>query len=187
MALDLQQRPFDWREKTMHLAWKLDRAHSAMEDLGTALDDGDIVSARHVARTAQEVVGSVAHAVKEMRDEQPASHAMNDTDAIALSLAIGGSGVAAIALDVMVNAMVALAATDEEDDTDFLIGACVDAESAFEVSAAVVKAAPRRGGPAIRDLQRAFETDGEVALRRRLTARVLEINERVRGDVLAER
>jgi hypothetical protein len=120
-----------------------------------------------------------------MRDEPRPTDGMNDTDAIGLALAIGGSGVAAIALDVMVNAMVALADTDEDDDTDFLIGACVDAQSAYEVSAAVVKAAPSKGGPAIRDLQRAFGTEGEIAVRKRLTARVLEINERVKGDALA--
>jgi hypothetical protein len=82
----------------------------------------------------------------------------------------------------MANAMMALAVKDDEDDTDFLIGACVDAESAYEVSAAVVEAAPRADGSAILDLKRAFETDGEVALRKRVTKarrRVLEIRRRV--------
>ena len=45
MTLDLQQRPYDWREKAVRLEWKLERAHFAKEDLGTALDDGDDASA----------------------------------------------------------------------------------------------------------------------------------------------
>jgi len=85
----------------------------------------------------------------------------------------------------MVNAMVALAGTDDEDDTDFLIGACIAAESAYEVSTAVVQAASTRDGPAMLDLLRAFETEGGVALRKKVArARPLvrEINERIRGE-----
>src|SRR6202030_4174965 len=94
------------------------------------------------------------------------------------------SGAATEALDVMVNAMVALAATEDEEDTDFLIGACVDAGNAYEVGAAVVEAAPRTHGIAMLNLKRAFETEGSVALRKRVTGSrplVLEINERVDG------
>jgi len=184
MALDLQQRPYDWREKTVRLEWKLDRAHSAMEDLGTALDEGDDASARSVARSAHDAVGSAAQAVKTLHSEQPPTDDLNEPDAIGSTLAIGGSGVATIAVDVMVNAMVALAGTDDEDDTDFLIGTCIAAESAYEVSTAVVQAASRRDGPAMLDLQRAFETEGGVALRKRVTKsrpRVREINERIRA------
>ena len=76
----------------------------------------------------------------------------------------------------MVSAMLALAATDDGDDADFLIGACLDAESAYEVSAAVVHAAPQRDTPAILDLRRAYDTEGSVALRKR----VLEARHRVR-------
>ncbi|HEY5024977.1 MAG TPA: hypothetical protein VII76_08380 [Acidimicrobiales bacterium] len=189
MTLDLQQRPYDWREKTVRLEWKLERAHLAMEDLGSALDEGDDVSTHHVARSAHEAVGSAAQAVKTLRAEQPPTERLNEPDAIGSTLAIGGSGVATIALDVMVNAIVALAATDNEDDTDFLIGACMDAESAYEVSTAVVQAASRMDGPAMLDLQRAFETEGGVALRKRVTMarpRVREITKRIRGQVPAE-
>jgi hypothetical protein len=188
MAVDLQQRPYDWREKTVQLAFELERAHATMEDLGAALDKGDDVSARHIAKSAHEAVGSVGQAVKTLRSEQPPAEHLAQPDAIGSALAIGGSGVATIALDVMVSAMLALAATDDGDETDFLIGACLDAESAYEVSAAVVAAAPRRDVPEILDLRRAYETEGSAALRTRVIKarpRVRAIRRRVTGEAQA--
>ena len=188
MAID-QQHPYDWREKTIHLVWKLDRAHSKVEELGAALDQGDSAAVRQVLRSAQEAVGSAAEAVKTLDADQSATEGMDEPDVIGSRLAIGGSGLATVALDVMTNAWVALAVTDDGDDTDFLIGACVDAENAYEVSAAVVEAAPRADGSAMLDLKRAFETDGEVALRKRVTRarpRVLEIRKRIGSGVTAE-
>ena len=88
-----------------------------------------------------------------------------------------------MALDTMVNAMMALALTHDGSDLDFLIGIYVDAESAYEVAEAVVQAAPRRHGTAVMDLRRAFETEGGIALREKLTKarpRVREIYERAR-------
>jgi len=169
----------------MELACQLDSAHSAVEELGAALDQGDVAAARHMARSAHEAVGSVGQAVKTLRNEQPSPQALDEPDAVGSTLVIGGSGVATIALDVMVNAMVALNAIDDRDDTDFLIGACLDAESAYEVSAAVVSAAPAINGSAMRDLQRAYHTEGSVALQKRVLAarpRVREIRERVGSD-----
>ena len=151
--------------------------------LGSALEEGDESSANETLRSAHDAVTSIAQAVKTMRAELPPQADSNEPDAIGLNLAVGGSGIATIALDVLVNAMVALALTDDDRDTDFLIGACVDAESAYEVSAAVLHAAPGRDGPAIMDLCRAFETEGGIALRRKLTRtrpRVREIYERAR-------
>jgi hypothetical protein len=165
------------------LVRKLDRAHCAVEELGSTLDKGDDATTQHTARFAYQAVESAAHAVKTMRAQIPPDAPLSEPDAVGSTLALGGSGVATIALDVMVNAMLALAATDDEDDTDFLIGACVDAGSAYEVSAAVVQAAPRRDGAAMADLQRAFETEGGVALRKKLIEarpRVREIHDRVR-------
>ena len=168
MALD-DQHSYDWRQRSIHLAWKLDRAHTAIDVLGAALEADDPMSARHAARSVHGDVGAVADEVKMLCAEQPPLERMNDPDTIGSTLAIGGSGVATIALDVMVGAMVALAATDDDDDdTDFLIGACVDAESAYEAGAAVVRAAPTIDGSAMLNLQRAFETEGEVALRKRV-------------------
>ena len=63
MTMD-HQHPYDWRERTIHLASKLDRAHSRVEDLGAALDEGDGTSARQIMRSAQEALGSAAEAVK---------------------------------------------------------------------------------------------------------------------------
>jgi hypothetical protein len=188
LQTDLQQHPYNWREKTVQLAWQLDSAHCALEELGHALDTGDRATARQVVRSAHEAVGSVGLAVQSLRTEQPPPDDLEQPDAIGSMLAIGGSGVATIALDVMVNAMVALSATDDRDETDFLIGACLDAETAYEVSAAVVQAAPRRDVPAMLDLRRAYDTDGSVALRRRVLEtrpRVREISARVAAEALA--
>ncbi len=187
MAGNLHQRSYDWREKTVQLAFELERAHATMEDLGAALEVGDDVSARHIAKSAHQAVGSVGHAVKTLRSEMTPEQ-LERPDAVGPALAIGGSGVATIALDVMVSAMVALAATEDGDEADFLIGACLDAESAYEVSAAVVAAAPKRDAPEILDLRRAYETEGSVALRTRVIKarpRVREITRRVTGEAQA--
>ena len=188
MTVDLQQRPFNWREKTVRLASELERAHATMQELGAALDSGDASSARTMARSAHEAVGSVGYAVKALHREQPPAEQLDPPDAIGSTLAIGGSGVATIALDVMVSAMVALAATDDTEDTDFLIGACLDAENAYEVGAAVVAAAPKKDAPAMVDLRRAYDTEGSVALRKRVLRarpRVNQIRERVTNEARA--
>jgi len=177
----MEQQPFDWREKALHLAWKLNRAHNLIQDVGTALDEGDDASARRRAEVAKNAVNSVARALKSMRVELSPDVPLAETDAVGSTLTIGGSGVATMALDTMVNAMMALAVTHDRSETDFLIGTYVDAESAYEVAEAVVQAAPRRHGPEVMDLRRAFETEGGVALREKLTKarpRVREIYER---------
>jgi hypothetical protein len=179
----MEEHPFDWRERALHLAWKLDRAHELIQDVGVALDEGDGASAQRRAQVAQNAVNSVARALTAMRAELSPDVPLAQPDAIGSTLAIGGSGVATVALDTMVNAMMALAVTHDRSETDFLIGTYVDAESAYEVAEAVVQAAPRRHGPAVMDLQRAFETEGGIALRERLTKarpRVREIYERAR-------
>ena len=160
-SMDRHQQRYNWREKTVQLSWKLDSAHCALEDLGHALDAGDRAAARHIVRSAHEAVGSVGLAVKTLRTEQPPTEQLEQPDAIGSALAIGGSGVATIALDVMVNAMVALAATQDRDETDFLIGACLDAETAYEVErgGGPGRAPPRRPGharPATRVRHRRF-------------------------------
>lgn len=177
----IEHQTFDWREKASHLAWKLNRAHSLIEDVGTALDHGDEKSAQRRAEAAQNAVNSVARALRAIRAEPSPEIAVAEPDAVGSALAMRGSGVATVALDVKVNAMMALAATHDQGETDFLIGACVDAENAYEVAAAVVEAVPRREGSAVLELRRAFETEGGVALRQRLTQvqpRVREIYQR---------
>lgn len=174
---------FDWREKALHLAWKLDRAHGLIQDVGVALDEGDDTAAQRRAEVAHNAVNSVARALSSMRSEVPPDVPLAEPDAVGSTLAFGGSGVATLALDTMVNAMMALAATHDGSETDFLIGIYLDAESAYEVAEAVVQAAPKRHGTAVLDLRRAFETEGSVALRERLTKarpRVREIYERAR-------
>ena len=177
----LEQHAYDWRGKGFHLAWKLDRARNQVEDLGTALDKGDSRSVRRRFRSAHEAVRSVAKEVKTLHSEQPPTEHMEESAATGSTLVIRGSGAATVALDVMVDAMAALSATDDGGDTDVLVGACIDAEWAYEDSTAVVKAASRAQGSALNDLKRAFDTEGEVALRTRVTAdraRVHAINER---------
>jgi hypothetical protein len=188
MSIDLHHRPYDWRQQAIQLASELERAHATMEDLGAALENGDDDSVRHIARTAHQAVGSVGYAVKAFHSEQPPPQQLDTPDVIGSTLTIGSSGVATIALDVLVSAMLALAATDDGDETDFLIGACLDAESAYEVSTAVVQAAPRRDVPAILDLRRAYDTDGSVALRKRVIdarPRVRAISTRAGGEARA--
>jgi hypothetical protein len=183
MTVDLPQRPYDWRQQAIQLASELERAHATMEELGTALEHGDDDSVRHTTRTAHQAVGSVGYAVKALHSERPPPQLLDIPDTIGSTLTIGGSGVATIALDVMVSAMLALAATDDGAETDFLIGACLDAESAYEVSTAVVQAAPKRDVPAMLDLRRAYDTEGSVALRNR----VIDARPRVRAMVTRSR
>ena len=78
MTTYLWRRPYDWRERTMELACQLDSAHSAVEELGAALDQGDVAAARHMARSAHEAVGSVGQAVKTLRNEQPSPQALDE-------------------------------------------------------------------------------------------------------------
>ena len=181
MALD-EQRPYDWRGKAFHLAWKLDRAHAAAHVLGTTLDEGDPLAARRRYRAAREAVGSVAKEVKTFRCEHPPTEGLDERGATGPTLVIRGSWSATVALVVMVDAMTTLSFTHEVDDTDVLVGACIDAERAYEDSTAVVKAASQAYGSVLGNLARAFDTDGEVALRKRVTAgraAVHAISERV--------
>ena len=173
----------DWRQNAIDLAWKLNRAHHLVDDLGTALANGDGASAQRIEEAAHNAVSSVARRLEAVRAELSPDVEMPESDAIGTTLAIGGSGVATLALDVMVNAKVALASADETDDAAFLVGACADAQSAYEVAAAIVEAVPSREGPDVMELRRAFDTEGGIALRRKLTKarpRVRAIYERVK-------
>lgn len=177
-----QQRSYDWRGRGFHLLWKLDRAHTAVQVLGTALDEGHSRSARRHYRAARSQVRSAAEEVKTLRSEQPSAERLGEQDATGSDLVIRGSGSATIALDVLVDAMATLSATNEVDDMDVLVGACIDAQRAYEDSTAVVKAASQAHGPSLRNLERAFDTEGEVALRKRVKAdraAVHAISERV--------
>ena len=75
-----------------------------------------------------------------------------------------------MALDVMVSSMVALSATEDEDATEVLVGACIDAARLYEGSTAIVKAASQGPFSEVLDLKHAFDADGEVALRNRVVA-----------------
>lgn len=173
-----------WRGNVMFVSSKLNRAHAAVHALGEALENGHTRSARRQYRTARHEVTAVAQEVKTLGTEQPSPAVMTEMTATGSTLAIRGSGAATIALDVMVDAMAGLTATEEDGDTDTLIGACIDAEQVYKDSAAVVKAVSNAHGSALTNLERAFDTGGEVALRRKVRdarTRVHDINQRVGG------
>ena len=157
-----------WRGKADFVVSKLDRAHAAVHVLGAALESGNTRTVRRHYRSVRNEVASVAREVKTLRTEQPSTASMPESTVAGSTLAIRGSDAAAIALDVMVDAMAVLTTTEVGAETDVLIGACIDAERVYEDSTAVVKAASHAHGSAIVDLEHAFDTEGEVFLRRRV-------------------
>src|SRR5580692_3238910 len=94
-----------WRGKADFVASKLDRAHAAVHVLGTALESGNTRTVRRHYRSVRKEVASVAREEKTLRTEQPSTASMPESTATGLTLAIRGSDAAAIALDVMVDAM----------------------------------------------------------------------------------
>jgi hypothetical protein len=154
-----------WRARAAFLSTKLDRAHSCVYFLGDALEKGDSRAARGPWHSARRAVDSVAREVNTLRDEQPATVEEEEPAVTGSALTIDGADAATMALDVMVNSMVALSATTDDEATDVLIGDCVDAARVYEGSAAVVKASLHSHGSETLDLKRAYEADGEVALR----------------------
>jgi len=177
-------QPFEhkWRGQAAFIAEKLQRAHRAVHTLAGTLERGHTRLARRQYRSVREQLSSLSEEVGTMHSEQPPKGHMDDATAIGSTLAIRGSDAAAIALDVMLDAMTALNATGDGEHADLLIGACIDAEHAFEDSVAVVRATSMAHGSAIKSLKNAFDTDGEVALRERVRKErvaVRSINERV--------
>jgi hypothetical protein len=154
--------------------------------LGDALEKGDSRAARGPWHSARRAVDSVAREVNTLRDEQPATVEEEEPAVTGSALTIDGADAATMALDVMVNSMVALSATTDEEATDVLIGDCVDAARVYEGSAAVVKASLHSHGSETLDLKRAFDADGEVALRNSVVgarARLGDMNEGVEGVI----
>ena len=156
-----------WRARAAFVSSKLDRAHSSVFVLGDALEHGDTRLARGPWHSARRAVDSVAREVKTLRDEQPPIEDQ-DEPITGSALMVDGAGAATMALDVMVSSMVALSATEDEDATDVLVGDCIDAARVYEGSTAIVKAASQSHGSEVLDLKRAFDADGEVALRHRV-------------------
>jgi hypothetical protein len=166
-----------WRARAAYLSTKLDRAHSCVYFLGDALEKGDSRAARGPWHSARRAIDSVAREVNTLRDELPPTEE-EEPAVTGSTLAIDGADAATMALDVMVNSMVALSATTDDEATDVLVGDCVDAARVYEGSAAVVKASLHSHGSETLDLKRAYEADGEVALRNSM------VGARVRlGDV----
>lgn len=175
-----------WRARAAFLSTKLDRAHSCVYFLGDALERGDSRAARGPWHSARRAVDSVAREVNTLRDEQPPTEEQEEPAVTGSALTIDGADAATMALDVMVNSMVALSATTDEDATDVLVGDCVDAARVYEGSAAVVKASLHSHGSETLDLKRAFDADGEVALRNSVVqarARLEDVDEQVEDGI----
>jgi len=158
-----------WRGKAAHLAFRLDRARSAVEGLGESFEQDDPGEARRRYSALRDEVVSLAAEVKELRSEQRSTRDMDKTTEKGSTLVIRGCGAATIALDVMIDAMAALAVTDEAEIVDVLVGACIVAQRAYDDGAAVVKAASFAHGSSLNNLERAFYTEGEAALRKGVT------------------
>ena len=171
----------DWRSETKHLAGQLERAHDVVEAMGAALDEADDAGAKSVEAVARDAVVIVAKSVKTLSTERPPADNLSEPEGLGSTLAVAGGGVATVALDVMVNAMAALATTDDNDDTEFLVGASLDAESAYEVGSAVVQASTSADLPRMVNLQRTLDTGACRALRERL------IRSRPRVQAMKER
>ena len=165
-----QPYEYAWRARAAFVSSKLDRAHSSVYFLGDALEYGNTRFARGPWHSARRAVDSVAREVKSLRDEQPATEDLNEPAVTGSALTIDGAGAATMALDVMVSSMVALSATEDEDATEVLVGACIDAARLYEGSTAIVKAASQGPFSEVLDLKHAFDADGEVALRNRVVA-----------------
>ncbi len=164
-------QPYDhsWRGKAAFAVSKLERARRAVQVCGDACEGGDTTEARRHYRMARDEIASVATEVNSMRSEQLAAVQMERTTVIGSTLAIRGCGAATIALDVMVDAVAGLTVTDDVDDVDVLVGASIDAQQAFGDCTAIVKAAANAHGGRLDGLDRAFNSEGEIALRRRVS------------------
>lgn len=177
-----------WRARAAFLSTKLDRAHSCVYLLGDALEEGDTRLARSPWHSARRAVDSVAREVKALRDEQPSDEEQVEPAVTGSALAIDGADAATTALDVMVSSMVALSATEDEETTEALVGACVDAAQVYEGSAAVMKGALHGCDSDVPELKRAFDADGEVALRNSVVGTRARLDEMtVRGEDGIER
>jgi hypothetical protein len=157
-----------WRRQATHLGGKLRRAHVAVHSVAATLEKGRDRSARRRYAVARHQMASVARDIEALRTEQAGDDQQDDTAAAGSALAIRGAEAAAVALDVMLDAVVALGTESEDHETEDLIGACIDAEQGYAESAAVVRAAAKAQSDGIRKLKQAFDTDGEIALRGRL-------------------
>jgi hypothetical protein len=160
-----------WRRQAMHLGSKLRRAHVAVHSVAATLDKGHDRAARRryaVARHQMDAVARDIEVLRAQRPDEPRGEPVQDTASAGSMLAIRGAEAAAMALDVMLDAVVALGSETERHETEVLIGACIDAEQGYAESAAVVRAAAKAQDDGIRRLKMAFDTDGEIALRRRL-------------------
>ena len=163
-------RPFEhhWRRSAAHLGTQLRRAHVAVHSVAATIDKGRTRSAHRRYATARHRIAAIAGDVAAFRAQRPGPEHLGETAAAGSALTLRGAEAATLSLDVMLDAVMALRAVDDRRETELLIGACIDAEQGFAQSVAVVRAAATAHAAAVRTLSKAFDSDGEQALRLRL-------------------
>lgn len=171
--MNLSNQPYEqrWRSSIAQFALKLDRTRESIHRLASTIEAGHSRLAQRRYRMARQQVESLVEDVKVLRSERPPANDLDEATATGSMLAIRGSVAATVALDVMTEAMTALPSVDDGCDSDELIGAVLDATQSYEDSRAIVIAASRAHGSTIGTLQRAFDTEGEIALRERVGAK----------------
>lgn len=171
MAL-IERRTIDWRKRAECVVGQLTTARTALEALSAALETGDRAAVQTVEPTAYTAVRGAAQSVRLMRAEGPLTTDTTIVNLTGSSLVLGGAEVASCALDVMLNAMIALAGPADDDDIDFLVSATISAESTYEIGMAVVEAAPQWDAAELMDVGSAFATEGrETMMKRMIQAR----------------
>jgi hypothetical protein len=129
------------------------------------VDEPHWAQSRHRSELEDEL-SALTSEVKSMRDCRPSA---TDRATLGMALAVEGGEAASLALDVLLDAISALHGEAIDGlDAELLLGACVDAEQAYEASAATVLASAHAEGLDLVNLDRAFRTEGQVGVRERL-------------------
>ena len=158
----------DWPKRAECLAGQLTTARTALDTLSVALESADQIAVQTVQTTAYTAVRGTAQSVKSMRAEGSRTNDTEVSKVTGSSLVLWGAKVASCALDVMLNAMIAVASTPDDDDTDFLAAATISAESTYEIGMAIVEAVPRCDAAELVDLGRVFPTEGRETMMKRM-------------------
>ena len=174
-----------WRARAILLISSLERTHGIVHALGEALGRSpkDEVAVRRLRAVIDDEIASLGTYMKETHPYRAGRDEVTDVAKTGSALAVAAIETATLALNTLVAAMTALSVTNDDLDTETLIGACIDGERAYEESIAMARATSQSDRWGIEDLRCAFFTSGEIALRKRLrekNSNVQAISERVR-------
>jgi hypothetical protein len=165
-----------WRAKAALLASNLDHTRMAVSGLETMLNHDEPPAAQRRRRSEiDQQLSALTGEVRALRAHQPPPPHADRGATLGLPLAIEGSETAALALDVMVDAITALHEVEDGLDTEILLGACIDAERAFEDATVILRATAYASGFDMVKLDQAFHTDGQSALRDRLISKGTDV------------